>query len=52
MLAYNHITGEAEAGGCRFPGQPGLHSETMSQTTIPKEKNTRGGRDRGSWRDD
>jgi hypothetical protein len=31
IRAYNHSTPEAEAGGLQIQGQPGLHSETLSQ---------------------
>jgi hypothetical protein len=30
--------GEAEAGGSKVLGQPGLHSETLSQTNIQKKQ--------------
>jgi hypothetical protein len=31
VLIYNSITQEAEAGGLKVPGQPGLHSKTLCQ---------------------
>jgi hypothetical protein len=31
MVARNHSTQEAEAGGSRVQGQPGLHGKTLSQ---------------------
>jgi hypothetical protein len=34
----NPSTQGAEAGGSQVRGQPGLHSETLSQTNIKVEK--------------
>jgi hypothetical protein len=39
MPAYNPSTPEAEVGGLRVRGQPGLHSETMSQPNQIKPNN-------------
>jgi hypothetical protein len=36
--AFNPSTWEAEAGGYRVPGQPGLHRETLSRKTKQNKK--------------
>jgi hypothetical protein len=35
--AFNPSTQEAEAGGLQDPGQPGLHSEILSQNKTNKK---------------
>jgi hypothetical protein len=49
---YNPSTQEAEAGGSQLEGQPGLHSETLSQKTNKKKnkkkKKEKPGKQQGS----
>jgi hypothetical protein len=42
---FNPSIWEVEARGLRVQGQPGLHSETLSQATLPSppKKGRRGG---------
>jgi hypothetical protein len=37
---YSHSTQETEAGGSQVQGQPGLHSESLSQATTKILKET------------
>lgn len=42
VRAYNPITWEAEIEGSRVQGEPGIHTKSVSKTTIPPSQKGQG----------